>query len=591
MADETPSPQKDTTLPGGPSQSTQPDGESTVLDDAATSRAIDNIVAQESDELLAAQDNQQVPVVEPGRGFWRRLGGALSAPWRHKGARYTILLLLFGGVAAVIMVPTARYFVLNTYGATVRSSVLITDDVTHQPLKNVTVSIDNAHTKTGADGRAELQGLRLGPARLSVSQPGFGTVTRHITLGWGSNPLGTFALKAVGMRYTFMTRDYLTAKGIAGVQVSSGDATAVSDSTGKAVLTLPGTSEAEISADIIVNGYRQETVTATSTETVMPVSLVTTRRAVYVSKEHGTYDVYAIDIDGQNKQLLLAGTGLETTNISLAVSPDGTRAALVSTRDNQRDNTGALLASLTLIDTHNSDTVNISHAAQIRLLDWVGTRLVFDQTVAGTGSTVKHAVISYDYAVNSRLQLAIATRFNSILAAQNALYYAMPADPDNAAVQAGYYRIGLDGTNKQTVLEKDVWTAYRTDYNKLSLQTSDGWYISSVDSGNNILSGPPSMFSGRIYTENPVQSALSMWSDVQNGQGVLLVHNRQTGKDSIAQKQTGLTGPLRWLTGDTVVYRVVTGGETADYVVSALGGGVPHKVADVVNTYGFTAGQ
>jgi hypothetical protein len=49
--------------------------------------------------------------------------------------------------------------------------------------------------------------------------------------------------------------------------------------------------------------------------------------------------------------------------------------------------------------------------------------------------------------------------------------------------------------------------------------------------------------------------------------------------------------PIRWLTDDSAIYRVVTNGETADYVVGTTPGRPAHKIADVVNTYGFSTGQ
>lgn len=524
-------------------------------------------------------------------GFWWKLWRVITAPWRIKWVRYTILILVVGGVGTVAGIPKARYYVLNAYGATVSSSITITDDVTHQPLKNVTVHIAQSSGRTDDKGTVVLRGLRLGPTQLAISRPGFGAINRDITLGWGSNPLGTLALRAVGMRYTFMLRDYLTNKGVSGVQVTSGDAAAVSDKNGKAVLTVPGTKEVAIHADVIRDGYRTESVVAQPVEAPTEVSLVTSRRAVYMSKERGTYDIYAIDADGKNKQLLVGATGLETGNNSLAVSPDGTQAALVSTRDNQRDATGTLLNALTLVDTRTGDTVSIAHATQVRLLDWSGTRLVFEQSATDAGGIVRHTVYSYDYASNTRLQLAQAKKFGSVMTVRGLLYYAVPADPQDLSVDAGYFSIRLDGSGKQTVLEKDVWTAYRTDYNKLSLQTSDGWYASNIDSGSNTFSGPPVTFSSRIYIENPVRQAQSIWADMQNGQGILLVHGRQAGKDIEVYKKAGLAGPLRWLTEDTAIFRVVTATETADYAVSTLGGGTAHKLADVVNTYGFAAGQ
>lgn len=585
MADNSPTKEPAPQAPIRPSPNDQ-----TPFDDPKTDRAVDEIVATESDELLAAEDAQRLPIQQPRPSVWRRFGRALAAPWRNTWARYSILLLVVGSASAVAVVPKTRYYVLNTYGATVGSSLQVTDDLTHQPLKNVTVRIAGVTGRTDVNGKVIVRGLRLGPTTLTIMRPGFDTYERPVTLGWGSNPLGTIALKGVGIRYTFIVKDFLTNKPIEGAEVVGGDASAVADKQGKAVLTLANTAQTEITAEVGKDGYRTEIVQATWSDVSIAVMLAVTRKAVFVSKEHGTFDVYSSDVDGQNKRLLVAGTGHETANISLVMSPDGTHAALVSTRDNQRDHNGGLLAALTLIDTRDGSTVTISHAVQIRLLDWIGTRLVFEQSTEDKNAG-KHTILSYDYAANTRLELATAPRFTGALSAQGNIYYAVPAEEDTLTVKPGLFRIRPDGNNRQTMLDKEVWTMYRTGYDTLHLQTSDGWYATNLSSGTNEQTQAPTSYMSKTYIESPVPSGQSLWVDIQSGQGVLRLYNRQNGKETVVYQQAGLTYPLRWLTEDIVMYRVVNGTETADYAVSALGGGTPHKIADVINTYGFTAGQ
>lgn len=567
-----------------------PVDELTVFDDPQTDRAVEDIVARESDELLAAQDAEQIGMAaaQPP-GFWRRFGRGLAWPWRNKVARYSIVLFLCGSAAAVAAVPAARYYALNAYGATVSSTVLVTDDATRQPLKNVTVRMAHMAGRTGADGRVTLRGLRLGPTTLIIERPGFDTYTRPITLGWGSNPLGPIALQGVGVRYVFLIKDFLTNKAVAGAAVTAGDATAVADSQGKAVLTLPNIDRTDITAEVGGEGYRPETVHATLSSEPVSVMLAVTRKAVFVSKERGTYDVYSSDIDGRHKRLLLAGTGSENANMSLTVSPDGSRAALVSVRGNHRDSGGSLVPTLTLIDIADGSTVTVSHATQIRLLDWVGSRLVFEQ-VTEENSKNKHTILGYDYAANTRVQLAAATQFNGVLSVQGAVYYASSAGSGSDAAAPGLFRISMDGSNRQTVLDKEVWTVYRTDYNTLSVQTSEGWYAIRLSGGIEQIQAPAA-FVSRSYIEGSTSIGKSLWVDIRGGQGVLQLYNRQNGQDMVIHKQAGLTNPLRWLTDDIIVYRLVTGNETADYAVSALGGGTPHKIADVVSTYGFATGQ
>lgn len=557
------------------------------FDDPKTDTLVDDIVAKEGDEILAHMDNASdtnTPLHgKPKRHFWRR-----------KGVWYTVIFLLLVGSGVAAGIPKSRYFILNTASVRASTSVTVTDDLTHQPLKNVAVELAGVSGHTDAHGKVMLEFLKLGPAELKISRPGFTTYERSVTVGWGSNPLGTIGLKAVGLQYTFVVKDMLTGKGIAGAEVTANDSSALSDPNGKAVLTLPSTTPEDLIAQVGANGYRSENVVVKgTTENDIPVQLITSRKTVYVSKQNGKYDVYSSDVDGQNKEVILPGSGLENANISVAVSPDGSRAAVVSTRDNERDADGYLLNTLSIVTIANGDTVIVAHAAQIRLIDWQGSRLVFEQvsTGANTPLNARYSLISYDFAANTRIQLAAASKFSMVLAAQGKLYYAVsPAEGDTSS-KAGLYRINADGNGKQTILEKDVWTVYRTDYNTLAVQLSDSWMAVNIGADGTSPIGAPGAYVSRVYVDSPDATGKSLWIDVRNGQAVLLRYDKQTTKDTPLLSQNGTAYPVRWLTADTAIFRVVTGTETADYAVSTLGGGTAHKIADVVNTYGFTAGQ
>jgi hypothetical protein len=555
----------------------------TPFDDSKTDVAIDDIVAREGDEILAHQDAATADLAAPPKRSF----------WHSKALHTTVTLLVIAGLLGAGFWPVSRYYILNMLSVRASSSVLVTDELTHQPLKNVKVQIAGVNAFTGSDGKAKLETVKLGPTVLQVTRPGFETYERAMTVGWGSNPLGAVALKAVGMQYTLQVQDLFTGKGIAGAEVSGGDSTALSDKTGKAVLTLAGSQPTDLPVQVSRQGYRTENAIAKGLAAhTTPVAMVTSRKAVYVSKQSGKYDVYSSEADGQNRQVILPGTGTENANISIAVSADGSRAAVVSTRDNQKAADGSLLATLSIVTIGTGDNVVVAHAEQLRLIDWIGTRLIFEQvsTAASTPANSKYTVLAYDYAANSRLQLAAANKLSVVLTAQNNLYYSVSATDADPTAKAGLYKVSPDGTGKQTILEKEVWTAYRTDYNTLALQTSDGWTSSNLTTGATTVISAPSANVSRAYAENP-STAQSLWADARNGQGALLRYDKQSGKDTEVQTHSGLTNPVRWLTDDIAIFRVVNGSEIADYSVSILGGGTAHKVADVINANGFTTGQ
>src|SRR6266545_6606636 len=321
-------------------QSNSTEDNITEFDDEKTEVLINDIVAKEGDDLLAVQD---AATGKGGIAHQQAKGSLWKRWWRSRWARRFTALLIFGGLVAAVAIPTARYWILNTAGVRSSVSVTVVDSSTQLPLKGVEVKLLGQKTKTDSDGKATLTGLKLGPATLEIDQTGFAKVKQQITIGWGSNPLGIFALKAVGVQYVIEVRGYLSGKPIEGVQAQSGDASAVSDKNGKITLTLASTVQASDSVTVSKGGYRTDQITLNAdpkqpTKAVM----VLARKAVYMSKQSGRYDVFKSDLDGKNRAFLLVGSGLENSNSSLVMSLDGNRITLISTRENKRDSDGFL---------------------------------------------------------------------------------------------------------------------------------------------------------------------------------------------------------------------------------------------------------
>ncbi len=560
------------------------------LDDEKTDRAIDEITAAESDQLLSDQDTASGQF-QPDHSLRKR--NWLVRCWRHRWLRYGVLLCVLAALGTAAGLPKTRYWALNHAGVRASVTVRIVDDVTQQPLKNIRVQVGTHTATTDGAGRARVDWLLLGPNKLVIGRDGFSTYTQALTVGWGSNPQGTIALKAVGVPYTLQLTDYVTGTPIAGATISNGDAVALSDASGRAVLVVPAAQTGDLIISADKTGYRglQVPVKALTTAPIK-AALVTSRKVAYVSKQSGHYDLYSSDIDGQNSKVIFAGSGAETPNISLAMSPDGTHAALVSVRGDKQDADGYQLGTLTLVSLTDTSTVEVARADQIQLVGWVGSRIVFEEVAPeGDASAAGHnVIISYDFAANSRYQLASAAHMSAVLCAQNEIVFAVGASTDGSAVTPALYKIDSDGGNKQTILQKDVWTMYRTDYDTVSVQASDGWYSYQLSSGKAAPASSPAAFTSRQYIENPAANGQSAWIDTAGSQGVLLNHAKNTGKDAQLQAQAGLAYPLYWFAADSIVYRVVSGNQAADYIVSAAGGQPPHKIADVVNTYGFTTG-
>jgi len=569
-------------------------GEATTADplsDPQTDAAVDEITRAESDKALAAEDAEVAKAFDSKKpSLKQRVKDFFAAWWANKWARYGTIVGIVALLIGTAVWPTSRYFVLNTVGVRSSASIKVTDQSTGLPLKNVSVQLGTLSTKTNGDGVAAFKQIKLGSQTLNVERVAFAPVNKKVTIGWGSNPLPSITLKAVGAQYIFQLKDYLSSKPVDSAEVTSEDASAFADKNGKVVLTLDNPASDTIEATIKAQDYRTEKLSfSASTKTVFDLQMVPGQPVVYVSKQSGKYDVYKVDIDGKNKQMLLAGTGSERRDgISLAVSPDGSKAALVSSRGTKRDANRYLLDTLTLIDTKSGQSKAVDDAARIQLIDWVGDQLVYTATYAAPSAAYaqRQRLVTYDTEKNAQNLLATSNYFNGVASIGGSVYYVVaPGDPKT---QAGFYKVRIDGGNKQTQIilaNKQIGTLVRTAETDFALEGPDGWYQYTAGDTTAKKGNPPNdPYANHQYVMAPGGSK-SAWVDNRDGKGVLLLHS-QKADDKTVVSASGLTIPIRWMSKNTLVYRVNNASETADYVKN-IDGGDPKKISDVTMTSGL----
>ncbi len=557
--------------------------------DPEVDSVVDDIVAKEGDDILAAEDEKiAAAFVPPKTGFRQKLKNFFASWWQSRRARKAtiggLIVLLF----ALIMVPPSRYFILNTAGIRASASLMVLDDSTQQPLKNVNVKLAGKSAQTNNEGRVRLEGLRLGASDLVIEKRAFAPLNRKITIGWGSNPLKDFGITPVGSRYSFTLTDFLSGKPVEKAEATSGEANAVSDKDGKLVLTIDKSDKEEFKVNISAESYRSEELTINADDkSEHPLKLAAARKHVFISKRNGKYDVYKIDVDGKNEEIVLKGSGSEREDMILVPHPSHDVAALISTRENVRNREGYLLSTLNVIDLGSDNTASkVIQSERIQVVDWLGDRLVYVQIAAGSSASSpnRHRLMSYDYKTEDNKELATSNYFNDVLSANGQVYFAA-----SAAYQTGgevnFSRINADGSNKQTVLDKEVWNIFRTEYDRLSLSVQQEWYDYRLG-GNKPekASGPPVVLKTRIYMDSPDKQR-SLWAEDRDGKGVLLAYDVPSKSDKVLRTQSGLKYPLRWLNNTSIIYRIHTDQETADYAMN-LNGGEPVKIRDVTNTGG-----
>lgn len=572
------------------------EGEAPEYDDVATAQAIDEIVAEDADELLAVKDAQLGTVVSSHKPSKSELKAAAKKQrsenwfkvwWKTPLYRNLTFLVLFLLAVVVIAMPGSRYFVLNTAGVRVSSSVKVLDQKTDQPLKNAELIIGSKSVKTDINGDAKIENIKLGSQQLIIKKPGFAEVNKKVTLGWGSNPLGDHKLTPTGIQFSFKATDFLSDQPTSKTEVVFGESSAAFNEKGQAILTIPKIEGDEIEVEVIADNYRSEKVKVPGDKKdETAVKLVPARKHAYVSKRTGKFDLYQSYVDGQGEELVQAGTGLEREeSLGLAMHPTKSLVAFSSTSESVRNQDGYLLSVLRVIDLNTKQVFRVAQSERIQLVDWIGDRLIYVKITQGASEAnlSRHKIMSYDVNDHNEIELASTNYFNDVVSAGGAIYYSPSQYKINGSV--GLFRIDADGKNKQTIYDQEVWNIFRVSYDKLNVSVGQEWYeLNLSDNKMNKIGGAPSSLKSRVYIGSPNKKH-NLWIDERDGQSVLVDHTTDDNKDTVLLTQNGIKNPIYWLDDDHIIYRVADGRETADYVISPKGGRA-QKISDVTNTVG-----
>ncbi|MDQ2973379.1 MAG: hypothetical protein M3Q79_02770 [bacterium] len=552
--------------------------------DSETTAAVEDIVSKESDEILQTEDEvrdqmeadyqNKAPAKRPSR---------LKELFQNPALKWGLLTGLFLLLSTAIVLPNSRYAVLNASGVRVKSSVTVQDKQTQLPLKNVKVILQGQEQSTNDEGIVVFERLKQGNSQLKIEKRGFATLDRQVVLGWGSNPLPPDGLEAVGNIFVFNARDYLTDLPIVGAEASSGDSSAKANEKGEIRLVVDQY-DGDVKVKITAPGLRDEDIIfGAQDKNTREVKMVTSRPNIFVSTRSGDFDVYKIDIDGKNEQVLLAATGKERDDLDLVSNPYENVAGLISTREGRRNRSGYILSGLYIVEADGSEPVRIAESERIRIIDWQDKYLIYVLISEGQSAADpnRSQLKSYNHDTGEIKNLANANYFNDIAVFNGEVYYS----PSSYAVNVDtvkFYRVKPDNSGQQVILDKEIWNIIRTSYDTIAFTVDSSWYEVKNSGSATLLQTAPTSQRTRIYRDSPNKTQ-SIWVDERDGKGVLILRSNSDGQEKVLVTGSGLGQPLRWLSDTVVSYRVITPQETADYVVN-INSGEPKKIKDVTNT-------
>ncbi len=553
--------------------------------DASIDEAVDKIVNEEGDELLAVEDKirggEFAPPVKK-TGFGAKIKSLGAKWWNNKRLRYGTLIGLVLLVIITMFVPVTRYGILNTAGVRVSSSMTVVDSITGLPLKNIPVKIQGQEQKSDEEGYVSFSKLKQGKTNIVIDKRGYALLDKNITLGWGSNPIGEQSITATGSQYTFLLVDWLSGQPVKNAEATSGEDVAQSDEEGRIILTV-GELSSETTADISAEGYRRETFNLDELnqgETI--IKMVVAKKHTFVSNRSGEYDLYKIDVDGTNEEVLLPASSKEREVPFVLSHPTKDVVAYISSRDGDVNSGNFVLDGLFIIDVINGETYKVTRSEQIQLIGWSDNKLIYVAVIEGVsaGNSQRSKLISYDLDTKERVELASSNYFNDVKLINKTVYFAVSsyAVPQS---QAKLFSIDTDGKNKKTLVEEQVWSIIRKDYTNLQFSAVDlRWYEQEISGEVKKLDVAPVTRNSRSYSVSP-SGEKAVWVDIRDGKGVLLLYDTVQKTESVILTKSGLGSPVEWLNNSTLVYRISTVQETADYVFS-IEGTESKKIADVI---------
>lgn len=550
-------------------------------------RAVDDIARHESDELLKKEDEKLKSSFVSTPTFWQRAKSGLQDWWGDPKRRSLTLAGVGIGLLILFAIPFTRYGILNTIGIRASATVTVVDAETKLPLKNVKVTIDGNEALTDISGNAQLTKVKLGSRGVTITKLAYADLATKVTIGFGGNDISDFSIQATGARYNFTVSDWLSKLPLQNAEATFGENNAVSDSSGLIILTVPPTEDDRIEITIGAEGYSAKTVEINPQSAQNEdVDLFVSTKHFFVSNRSGTYDVLKANVDGSDIETLVEGTGLEREDIRFSVNPTNTKAALVATRDSVTNAEGYLLSGLYIINLETGTIEKKDESERIDMVGWADGSIVYIKVAAGASGVNpnRHRLMSLNVDTSEVVELAASNYFNDVLVAQNYIFYA-PSSAYRENAEAFLFRVKANGSDRQTVIDKEVWTIQQDEYDSILFDVDQVWYKSGISVlYANKQDAAPGKRVSNIYTVNP-EGGTAAWVDTRDGKGVLLLRDTQTSEDTTLIQKVGLRQPLRWVSNTHMIFRVVSDEETADYIVNS-NGGEPQKITDVADVAG-----
>jgi hypothetical protein len=295
--------------------------------------------------------------------------------WYKTHKKISVPLTIFVLVLLLGAIPWTRY---KSAGLVLKKDLplKIVDSTTGTPVSGANVSLSGESAITDGSGKVILKSIKVGPNTVMVTKKYYkDSATSVLVPILKQKTTPNIHFVATGRQVKVSIKDLISHTSLADVDIKVAGVSAKTDKTGSAIIVLPVSTKSE-KATLSLGGYNDANVLVKASDQTIQendFNLTPTGKVYFLSKLSGKIDVVKTNLDGSDRQTVLAGTGKEDDRGTvLLASRDWKYLALLSHRESNA-------SKLYLIDTSDDslNTIDGDANSSVTLAGWSDHNFIY----------------------------------------------------------------------------------------------------------------------------------------------------------------------------------------------------------------------